>query len=438
MSTVPPATKRARQFVNAAIIGGGFFLILLLLAGWGFFLQGPPQLAKAVDLPDSGTGFEDATQLLTDMNLALDAGDREAFLAPADGAARDALGLWWDNMAALGSTGGAVWPETFAAAGEKPNRMLLGAALPFAESSANGSGRARAGQRVVQGVPYSVVITSDGNGSARITAFEPADHPWPWDEGPIYAVQSGHSTVYGLEEERALVDAAAAVVEQSAVEALEIADERSEEEIPLAGFTVAITDDEARFQRWRGGKRDDEGAGFKAGGVAQSTALPTFAGYGMPDDLAHDDYASTMLVALGPGSAVARADATRHEFMHVIQHTMAPVIPGFTDISPAVSEGFARYFGEYVPAGAPDGGPARFGQYRKALDEFGAEVEATEVYSGLGGYELAASKFHYLDASGADAWNAGMSTTFEPLGSADAMELGLTEETWQEWIRDGE
>lgn len=441
MSEIPPETKVARRIVLAAVLGVGLFV--LLLAGAGFAGSWPrvPQLAAAVDLP-SDEQTNPAAKLLIEMNAALEAGDREGFLAAADGQGEEALALWFDNMAELGATRTAIWSE-FGLYGsdddeygvdDRPQEITLGAAMPFAESSEAGSGWPRAGQTVLQGAPYSALVTVDG-GVARITGLEPAGNPNPWDEGPLYVVTNPHSVTYGLEEEQAIVDANAATVEQSAVEALEIAASRSDVELPLKGFMAAITDDQERYGQWRGIAEDEGHA--QSGGFARVTQLPSHLSDGIADDIAVGTDYSTSYVAMGPISAPARADAVRHEFIHVIQNTWDPQ-PKLIDQA-GVDEGFARYFGEYVPAGAPEAGPVYTRLNRESLDTLGSDLSAEDVYGSTGGYELAASRFQYLEELGGDAWAAGMeSRTTGLLFLTDAaLEVGATEQGWMDWIRNG-
>lgn len=429
-------TIAAVSFVIAAVLVS----VAILIA----FPQRPEagaaaDFATAVDSEPWGTdaGYDEFTLFdaaWADMNDAMRAGDREAFLAFAEGDAATQLAQWWDQSKDLGWEDGYIQPFTN---DDGTQEALVGLELPFTAAPVRSSGRSDAGQKLLHGSYYTIETSGEG-ADLKITSFSPKGAPNPWDDGPLYVQKRAHVVLFGLESERALVDANIDDAEDAAVLALDTAEQLGAE-IPQDGFLSAITDDPDRFSEWAFGPT--EPSVIKAAAVARPTVRPS-----RPTDLIEPGVAtgrenSGSYVVAGPGSADQLIPTFVHEFAHVLHFAAVPDSGTFR--SPAVLEGFARFM------------ETRSGSERRDLvtpavkqlvGEAGEDALADARFDSAdaaAAYDAAGSYYEFVAESGGDPWALAVAAKREDAGLAvlgslpmvgAKLDPAFSAENWIAWV----
>lgn len=405
-----PRNRRAR---TAQLIIAGATAVLLVLFGGIAAMNWPAEAdGAAADLP---AGFGGEWLASSDhefsnsrpaweqtLNDALESGDREQFLSVASGQGAEALARWWDGTEQVGrSVAFAQWYDTMesVSADKPPSYLMLGGQLSFAAQPARGSGSEDAGLRLTQNFPYEVTLDGEGD-DAKIVGLTPKHRPMPWDDGEIYVAKRDHVVVYGLADEKALIDANADLTEEAAVLTFETL-KKMGGEAPVDGFVVAYTDREDRFLRWFGDDLEMDVAGYAA------PTLRPIDSSDLPPTVASGDETSGSLVAVGPRSASSRMRVLVHEFAHVIQENAVPqnlMLPS----NDAPIEGFARYF--EIAAGVSDGyfdDPEV--QARIAAEgERAMSDERLDAADARIAYNVAGSFYQFVADSGGSPWQLAL------------------------------
>lgn len=437
----PPAAPPVRRRPGAKlIIALSTALVVLASAGWtasqwpAAVASGPSADFASPDplapwMPDHVPDSAQYPRAWTSMNEALRAKDRDAFLSYATGDAKDQLALWWDNTEKLGRGTAYIVPAIGADGGEG---AFLGAELAFSSRPLRGSGDTDAGYRLTQGFGYDISTTGDGD-ELRITRFEPWQ-PMPWDEGPLYAVTRDHVVLYGMADEKALVDATVDTAEKGAVMAIEAITDLGGS-VPMVGFVSGITDDQERMDRWQFGDDVPEGDPLIAG-YATATNRPAGRSDLFEPDIAVGDNTSGVLVMMGPLSADQRLTTFTHEFAHGLHYAAAP-LSSFDEPPVSVYEGFATYIElrtgltpiEWLQDPRVQQLIATRGAAALDDDSFGTE-DAWLSYLAAGSYYL------FLAENGGDPWRLA-------LDGADTSGRGLieiagdsafSEARWKAWV----
>lgn len=437
--------KNPRAFTAQLIIGGITVLCAGTLLASGAFagptLAEAPQTGAAADLPTADgetplwahTNQDTQANLYAaawkDMNTALQKQDRELFLSHAEGKAKDQLGLWWDNMSAIGFTTGYVDPVGVTTASE----ISIGVDLGFPANALRGSDTVDAGLVLPFGQQYSVTTQERGD-DVVITSFTPAGAPMPWDDGKLYVVKQKHTVIYGLPDERALVDRAAPIAEKAASTLLTYATKLGSK-VPQKGFIGAVTDRDERLKRWRG---PDSGL-TEISGFARSASQPDAATPIMDPAIASGGRVGGSSVVLGPG---AMGDGERrfgavfvHEFTHCLQYSAAP--NSNRSHAAAPFEGFARFiewqtgYSDFAPTPALKDAVATMGEKAFSDDQIRSDATAAT------GYAAAGSFYRFVAEKGGDPWALAVKSTndfitLEQL--ARAQNPKLTAAAWQEWM----
>lgn len=362
------------------------------------------------------------------MNEALREKDRERFLSYATGDARDDLALWWDNTTKIGWQTAYIVPTLGSAGGEG---AFVGAELAFSARPLRGSGDADAGYRLTQGYGYDITTTGSGE-KLRISSFE----PWtsmPWDEGPIHAVKRDHVVLYGMEDEKALVDATADTAEKAAVKAIDaIADLGGT--VPMKGFVAGITDSHDRMNRWYAG--DEETVDLDVAAYAQATQRPASRSDLFESDIAVGGSTSGVQVVMGPLSADNRLATFTHEFAHGLHYSAAP-LTSFDEPPIAVYEGFATYI--ELRTGLTERDWLGYWEVQDLVAEHGAAALDDETFSeddAWLSYVAAGSYYLFLAENGGDPWRLA-------LDGARALDENLiqivddprfSEQAWKDWL----
>ncbi|MEJ1092464.1 hypothetical protein [Microbacterium istanbulense] len=417
---------------TAAVVAGS---AVTALVAWP--ASPPPGPAADFETPPDGAPWlpevvSDAAQYPAawgSMNEALRAKDRETFLSYAEGDAREQLALWWDNTTKIGWATAYILPAT---GPDGEEAALLGAGLGFEQRPVRGGGNADAGYRLTHGFGYDITTSGDGE-DMRITSIEP-QAPMPWDEGEIHVARREHVVLYGMADERDVVEANVDVAEEAARLALATITDVGGE-TPMVGFVSGITDDAERMHRWEYG---DGGAEWEmeVAGYAQPALRPPARSDFLEDDIATGDETSAVLMMLGPLSADQRLETFLHEFAHGLHFAAAP-LPSHAQPPTAVFEGFAVY-AEVASGVAPR---EMFG-YPEVTDAIAREGIATFSDENLRdedawiGYVAAGSYFAFL----ADTWGDPWQLAIDGIDASEPDLVGIvgderfSEAAWQAWI----
>lgn len=431
-----PARARRRARLTIAIATA---MVVAASAGWAA-TRWPemPASGPAADfaepdaqspwLPDYVPDSARLPHAWVSMNEALREKDRERFLSHATDGARDQLALWWDNTTRIGWTTAYIVPALGSSGGEG---AFLGAELAFSARPVRGSGDADAGYRLTQGYGYDITTTGSGE-DLRISSFE----PWtsmPWDEGPIHVVKRDHVVLYGMQDEKALVDATADTAEKAAVKAIDaIADLGGA--VPMKGFVSGITASADRMNRWYGGEgKADE---LEVAAYAQATERPAARSDLFEPDIAIGGSSSGVQVVMGPLSADTRLATFTHEFAHGLHYAAAPLTS--SDEPPiAVYEGFATYI--ELRTGLTERDWLGYWEVQDLVAEQGAAALDDETFSEEDAwlsYVAAGSYYLFLAENGGDPWQLA-------LAGARALDENLvqivddprfSEQAWKDWM----
>ncbi|MDT0157772.1 hypothetical protein Q9R19_09060 [Microbacterium sp. ARD32] len=434
-----PGTSR-RPVRPAPIIVALTVLVLVLSGGWAASAwPEQPALGPAADfaspdpqaawLPDYVPDSVRYPQAWTSMNRALRAKDRDAFLSYAEGQARTQLALWWDNTALIGRGTAYIVPAVGSDGGEG---AFLGAELAFSSRPLRGSGDKDAGYRLTAGFSYDIVTTGEGD-AMRITSFEPQT-PMPWDEGPLHVAKRDHVVLYGMADEKTLVDATVDTAERAAVLAIRTITDLGGA-VPMSGFVSGITDHQDRMDRWRFG--DDVPAGDpQISGYATATTRPVGRSDLFEADIAVGDATSGVLVMMGPLSADQRLATFTHEFAHGLHYAAAP-LTSFDDPPVAVYEGFATYI--ELRTGLTDVGWLRDRRVRDLIASKGAAALSDTAFDGDDAwlsYVAAGSYYLFAAENGGDPWQLALdgARSWDRSLIQVMNDPRFSEAAWQAWL----
>ena len=364
------------------------------------------------------------------MNEALRAKDREGFLEHATGSARDQLALWWDNTTKIGWQTAYVVPQLGSDGGEG---AFLGAELAFSSQPLRGSGDRDSGYRLTQGYGYNITTTGSGD-DLRITEFTPW-MPMPWDEGAIHVAKRDHVVLFGLDDEKELVEANADTAERGAQLAIEAITDLGGA-VPMNGFISGITADAQRFSRWQYGDRTPEG-NMQIAAYAQATERPSMRSDLFEPDIAVGDATSGVQVMMGPLSSDQRLATFTHEFAHGLHYAASPMTS--YDAPPtAVYEGFATYI--ELRTGITSRDWLGYWQVQDLVAKRGAAALSDESLRDTDAwlsYVAAGSYYLFLAENGGDPWQLAL----DGARSWDTTLIDIVQdprfsvEKWQAWMK---
>ncbi len=440
----PEARVRRGRLIARLAMGGAAVLILAMIAGVSFFFvpKGVPAGA-ASDLPSNGLevwsragerGGLGAAWM--ELNDAMAAGDREAFLAFADGdEAKESLARWWDGTKAIGWDLGYALPSARyeESTGSTIDQITLGAQLAFSAHADRGSGLSSAGLKLTQSFNYDVSYSVNDGDTLKISAVTPtADSRMPWDDGEVYAAKRDHVVLFGLASEKALIDGTVEEAEAAAKLALDKTKQMGGDP-PLDGFVAAITDSEDAFSRWYG----PDQVVFDVAGIATQTLKPASTAMEIDPEIAVGEGNSGMIVTMSPKSADDRTAVFVHEFAHVIHETAAPDEQAFVIGHSQKVEGFARFFENYAGVGNGYFGDPRTAQNILNLGEGALSDDIFNSEDAHLFYSAAGSYYQFVADTGGDPWKVALGWNSDQsllqLGTARGAQFDLAH--WQEWVR---
>lgn len=419
----------------------------------------PPSTPPTVTQGDDGYGQPNTAadgeftgdHLITRLNEALAARDRDTFFSYVDGAAVEPLELWWDNMDALGWTTGGLSlqaPQSSHYAEDTiTQQVLLGAVTAGSPQIPADSAHPDAGLSYAPANAYRVTLhVTDDGASGVITGWEPQHYAAPWDLEPLYAVIDDHSVVAGYADERDLVDRTAAAAEEAA----QWVTEAYQQQTGIANasrFLTFMTDDADRFNSWF---IDDDGldgwVGDRAGTMFPQHRLP--AAPGLDPNIATGNRMSNAggILTVGPNGlqhGIAEAtDTLVHEFVHAIHLTNVPQESGSSSV---VAEGWATYneslfqgSGTYAPRLRVTGRTLR-GCVAQLDGSLPTEQDFVDAEDATCAYALSGSLYAYAASLGVDVYALADEAlaTGEPLWSLLERDgVALTAEGWSSWLRE--
>jgi hypothetical protein len=398
----------------------------------------------------SPSGTFTGTHMLTAMNEALAARDRDAFFRFVEGEAAPALNLWWDNMDVLQWDVGAIslapgQLETY----EDDTielRVTLGAATAGSPTIPEASDHPDAGLSYAPSNIYraTIRVTDDGE-SGVISGWEIVGTAAPWDLEPLYAVVTEHSVMAGYADERELVDRIAPLGDAGASWVIETF-EREQGVANAERFTTFVTEDADRFNDWfisdtSGWVADRAGTMFpQRRPYASDQVLPSIA-TGGPSVNAGG------VLTIGPNGLLYGPEDTQdtivHEFVHAIHTTNVPQQswPG----SP-VMEGWATYNeglytgdGEFATQGTYVGRVVRSCIEDNPFDgQFPVQDDFTPVETVHCAYMLSGTMYAYAASLGVNVYEAADHALLEGLALPDAVaDMGgpvLDASAWWSWL----
>lgn len=439
----------------AAVVLGGLQYLPVLLSGSTQNEPVPTPPVTVIPQPSASTppsGTENgggvpftAAGFLRTLNEALAEANRAQFFELVGPGAVDGLNLWWDNMAALGMSGGGLSVESGTLDGLGPGgsadlTIRLAAITLGTPRAGEDSEYADAGQYLVAGARYQITVSVSTSGEGRISGWRPTDPVKPWDEGPLAAVQTQHVLVAGAAGEAELLEEFAGSAEEPAAWVLQrYAD--NDGGSPIDRFTLFLTEDDERAGTWFDtGGRNDELAGF----TIPLLRLGETPGLHPRIATAEDTAWGSTVVTVGPGglqSPEGFRSLAAHEFVHAVDFAWLPVPQ---ERSRVVSEGWAEYLqelwdssGEFAPPGS-----WRAERIEECLDDgWGYPTDAdfdTDGAEIFCAYALSASVYAYAAERGLNPFELGRQAraTGRSLTQVSAQLAGpeVAQAGWEDWV----
>ena len=419
----------------------------------------PPTTPPTVTQGDDGYGQPNTApdgeftgeHLITRLNEALAAGDRETFFSYVDGAAVEPLELWWDNMDTLGWTSGGISLQAPQASSYTEDtitqQVLLGAVTAGSPQIPDSSAHPDAGLSYAPANQYRVTIhVTDDGASGVITGWEPQHYSAPWDLEPLYAVIDDHAVVAGYVDERDLVDRTA----EAAEEAAQWVTQTYQQETGTANadrFLTFVTETGGRFNSWFIDAEENTGwIGDRAG-----TMFPQrrpLAAPGIDAGIATGNRMSTAggILTVGPnGLQYGIADTTDtlvHEFIHAAHFTNVPQGSGSSSV---VAEGWATYneslfqgSGTYAPRLRVTGRTLR-GCVAEMDATFPTEQDFVDAEAATCAYALSGSLYAYAASLGVDVYalaDEALATGESLWSLLERDGVTFTAEGWSRWLRE--
>jgi hypothetical protein len=219
-------------------------LAVFVVAGLIIGLRHTPAMPRSASSPIAAAPmpaemFPDA--LFGRLTADLQAGNEKAFLGLASAAARPAITSWWDNLAAIGFTTGAVVPTaSFDAVhidghGDGSTIVLAGAHSPLDPIY-------NTGKPDIPMARYRIGLHfASGSATGQITSWQPLDDA-PWDQGsPLYVRKSQYVVVAGPAADKALVDHTLPTAETSASYVIKLMSKQGQFFLAQKGFVVFVS-----------------------------------------------------------------------------------------------------------------------------------------------------------------------------------------------------
>jgi hypothetical protein len=196
----------------------------------------PAALSTAEPLP--AEMFPDA--LFGQLTADIQAGNETAFLSLASPAARPAIRTWWNNLAAIGFTTGAVLPTASVdgvhidSHGNGTTVILAGVHSPLDPKDLNG-------KPYIPMTRYQIGLHfSSPDATGQITSWKPLDNA-PWDLGsPLYVRKAADVVVAGPAADRALIDQTLPIAETAASYDIGMMRNIASDYLMQSGFVVFV------------------------------------------------------------------------------------------------------------------------------------------------------------------------------------------------------
>ncbi|WP_022918553.1 hypothetical protein [Ruania albidiflava] len=440
----------------AAVVLGGLRYLPVLISGSTEAHPVPTPVVTQVPQPTASTPEVSggdapftADRFLATLNQALAEVDRQAFFAQVGPGAADGANLWWDNMMALGMSGGGLSVESgtlesLGPGGSADLTIRLGAITPGTPQAGATTDYAEAGDYLLAAAQYRITVSVTPGGEGQITGWQTTEPVKPWDAGPLRASHTDHVLVAVADSEAHLLEELGGELEEPASWVLQrYADATGR--APVDRFTVFLTEDEDRAGTWFDtGGSNEQLAGFTipllrlepAPGLDPQIATEPATGAATPW--------GSSVVTVGPEgltSTEALRSLAAHELTHAVAFAWLPVPENRSRV---VSEGWAEYSQELWDS---DGSFAPPGSWRAEriteclADGWDYPTDADFDTPGeeiLCAYALSASVYGYAETIGLDPFELARRarSTGASLGEVSRQLDGrpLTQEGWADWV----
>jgi hypothetical protein len=208
----------------------------------------PASSSSSAAVPVPAQMFPDA--LFAKLTGYLQTGNKTGFLHLASAAARPAMRTWWDNLAAIGFTTGAVIPTASHDVvrvdrhGNGTAVVLAGVHSPLDPADSNG-------KPDVPLTRYRIGLHFARPGATgQITSWQSLDHA-PWDTGTLYVRKGPHVVVAGPAGESAVVDQTVPVAEAAADYDIGLVNHVNFQDLDgQQGFVLFVSGRAATRNRW--------------------------------------------------------------------------------------------------------------------------------------------------------------------------------------------
>jgi hypothetical protein len=342
-------------------------------------------------------------KFMNQLTADLAAKKKDQFLANFAEPARSAVALWWDNLAALGTTIGVV-------ADSNPGPLLdenRNVTLKIVAGARNSLDPVNADiqkQKVVPATEYQVVVHVDeATKTPIITSWVSLDHA-PWDEGKrLYVRKMGDVVVAGYPEERAAVDGIASAAKKAADYDLALYRAVGSDLLHQTGFVVFTSASLAIRGRWFQSGDDTKGRIVEPAG----TSVPLIGASTRTGDATAEDGGIAARVIVQPDLGSGETAILVHEFVHANLTSRGAIWGSGDEQMPAwISEGIARLV-EDTYRSSPD--PTRQVYSAQVLKDSLASLSKSKLTGALPTddqmhngadvsqwYDVAASVYYYI------------------------------------------
>lgn len=297
-------------------------LAAVLLGGLVAACGGGGPASPASGPASQGPMLVDTSTLFSSLSHDIQDKDRAAFLKLVAPAARPAVAMWWDNLAAIGFDNGAIGPENGAflradSAGNVTLTVRAGTHSPLDPMDES--------KAMVPAETYRVgVHFASGAATGEIISWKPLGNA-PWDSGTRLYVRKGQRVVVaGYQNDAALVRQTVPLAEAAADYDIRLFNAINSNDLEgVRGFVVFVSGNAQVRERWfRTGPQPKGWSGDGFGGLT----FPMPGMDGLTDIIGHGIQGSAVgggRVVIVPYSQLGETPAAEtsvlvHEFVHVI------------------------------------------------------------------------------------------------------------------------
>jgi hypothetical protein len=438
------APGRARVALLGALAG------CLVVTGCGAS-GAPGEVAPSKRLAESFNSDD----LMNQLSAALTAKDKNRFLAVCAESIRPTVALWWDNLAALGTTVGVVADAAPGVAtdenGNATVKIAAGARVSVDPINAD-----LKREKAAPTTEYQLKVHVDeATRKPTITSWVSIDHA-PWDAGKrLYVRKMGSAIVAGYPEERAAIDRVASAAKKAADYDIALYRSAGPNLLYQKGFVVFTSASAATRDQWFGSAARRKGLIGDSDGT--TLGMPT-ASTNSGEPFLENSTAAARVVVRPDRSATELTTILVHEFVHANLMPRSSIWGSGDGSMPAwIAEGIARMV-EDTYRSSPD--PTRTSYSAQFLkdslstvskDKLTGVLPTDQQLYGPGiaqWYDVAASVYYYIGHtynlgkmfSAADSGYSGSDPFANVIKSADSKgyltmyDASVIKQGWKNWL----